>query len=58
MDVGKGMLVEVGRLQELAANYNQGKVRMLYTYIGMSINLAISVFNFCQAFCMYIEVNS
>ena len=57
MDVAKGVLVEVGRVPELAINYNQGKVQILYTYIGLSLNPAISIIKCYQVFCMYIEAN-
>ena len=57
MDVGKGVLVEVGRVPELATNYNQGRVQMLYTYIGLSLSLAISVIECYQVFFTYIEAN-
>ena len=52
--MGKGVLVKVGRVPKLAANYNQGRVQILYTYIGLSLNLAISVFKYYHVFCMYI----
>ena len=42
MDVSKGVLVEVSRVPELATNCNQGRVQMLYTNIGLSLNLDIS----------------
>ena len=58
MDVGKGVLVEIVRVPELATNYNQGSVQMLYTYIKLSFNLIISVIKYYQVFCTYIEVNS
>ena len=57
MDVDKGGLVEFGRAPGLAVNYNQGRVQMLYTYKGFSLNLAISIIECYQVFCMYIEVN-
>ena len=41
--MGKGLLVEIGWVPELAANSNQGRVQMLYTYMGLSFKLAISV---------------
>ena len=56
--MGRGVLVEVGRVPELAANCNQGKVKMQYTYIELSLNLDISVLKCYQVFCMYIEVKS
>ena len=55
--MGKGVLVEVGRVPDLATNYMQGRVQMLYTYIGLSLNLAISFIECYQVFCMYVKVN-
>ena len=55
--MGKGVLVEISSMSELAANHNQGRVQMLYTYIGLSLNLAISTIECYQLFCIYIETN-
>ena len=56
--MGKGLLVEVGKVLELAANYNQGRVQILYIYIGLSLNISISVVEYYQVFCTYTKVNS
>ena len=58
MNVGKGVLVEVGRVPELAANHNQGRMQMLYTYIGLCLKVSISCIECFQEFCIYIEANS
>ena len=58
MNVGKVVLVEVGRIPELATNSNQGRVQMLYTYIGLSLSLAISVIECYQVFYIYIKAHS
>ena len=58
MDLGNEVLVEVGRVPELAANCNQGRVQMLYTYIELGLNLMLSVIKYYQVFCIYIEANS
>ena len=58
MDVGKGVLEEIGRVPELAANYNQGRLKILYTYIGLSLNLARSAIECNQVFCIYFKSNS
>ena len=50
--MGKGVLVEIGRMPELATNCNQGRVQMLYTYIRLNLNLAISVIKYYQVFYM------
>ena len=39
----KGVPAEAGRVPELATNCSQGRMRMLYTYIGLNLNLALSV---------------
>ena len=39
----KGVPAEAGRVPELATNCSQGRVRMLYTYIGLNLNFVLSV---------------
>ena len=43
VDLGKGVLVEVGRALQLATNCDHGRVQILYTYIGLRLNLELSV---------------
>ena len=50
--------MEAGKIPELAPNYNQSKVKMLYTYIGLSLNLAISVIEYYQVFFIYVKAHS
>ena len=58
MGLGKGVLLENGRVLEFAANCRQGRVQMLYTYIGLNLNVAISVIKFYHVLYIYIKVNS
>ena len=57
MVLGEGVLLEVGRVPELSANCRQGKVQILYTYIGLNLYLALSVFKYYFILCIYIEAN-
>ena len=57
MGLDKGVLVEAGMVLELAANCSQGRVQMLYTYIGLNLDLALSVIKCCHVLCIYIGVN-
>ena len=59
MDLGKGVLAEIGRVPELAANCSQGKVQMLYTYIrlNLELNLVLFVIECYLVLCIYIEAN-
>ena len=51
------MLVEIGRVPELVANCSQGRVQILYTYIGLSLKLALSVIKYYRVLCLYIEAH-
>ena len=55
VDLGEGMLVKVGRAPELAANCEQGRAQMLYTYIGLSLNLVLSFIKYYRVFCILLR---
>ena len=58
MGLDRGVLVEIGRVLELAANCSQGRVQMLHTYIGLNLCLALSIIKCYHVLCIFIKANS
>ena len=56
-ECGQGSACRSWQDAELAANCNQGRVQMLYTYIGLNLNLALSVIECYHVLYIYIEAN-